>query len=192
MRGNQLRGALAVGPQPQRLSPGVYRGPGGQLANQQGAPLPGQQPQMQVRPLPQGQPQAHIQPYPYRPDKGIPGQVQIQPYRPGMQPPMQGPGGFVRDQVQRQPLQGGWSPRIPAQPGQVYAGGNPNFNEMTGQYNPLGVYQPPQNVDIGHGLQMPIPQQQMGPQIANKPMIMDMPQGNYLQPLVGNNPNFRR
>jgi len=76
-------------PNLQRVSPGVYRNPQGQLVKSTTGNLPSQQPQ---------------------------------------KPPFQAmPGRAVAPQ---QPMQ---YPQM--QPGMMYAGGSPNFNEATGQYN---------------------------------------------------------
>lgn len=110
-KGSALKGALAttpkggritampVGKAPaptaglQRLSPGVYRNPQGQLVGSTGKTLPGQRPQ---------QPQPHTMP-------GVAKTPQL-PQQPQMQQPQYGQGMY-------------------------YAGGSPNFNELTGQYN---------------------------------------------------------
>jgi len=109
MKGNQLKSALAVGPRPQRLSPGVYRGAAGQLVNQQGKMLPNQ---------PQRMPSHSMQPQPQQGMYKDPGYFQ----NPNL-------AGNVIAGIGRgmQPWQ---------QSGPIFAGGSPNFNEMTGQYDP--------------------------------------------------------
>lgn len=125
-KGSALKGALAatprggrvtslpVGKPPaptaglQRLSPGVYRNQQGQLVNSKGGKLPGQQQQMQ-----QPRPSDYL------------------PYQPQTRPPFQALPG-------QQPQQPTWRPPAPNPPMQdpmYFAGGSPNFNELTGMYN---------------------------------------------------------
>lgn len=109
-KGSALKGALAAMPKGlQRMSPGVYRNPQGQLVGSQGQRLPNQQPQRPSMNVPQ-------------PDK--------MPMGPGNQMPgiAAGFGSGIGAAFGSKPY--------PQQPGMVYAGGNPNFNEMSGQYNP--------------------------------------------------------
>jgi len=115
-----IQGAQGVGLQ--RLSPGVYRNQQGGLVNSSGGSLPGQQPQ--------------------RPSMNVP-----QPHRMPMGPGNQmsgiaagaaaGMGAAFGNKPYMFP-----KPELPFEqymhgnPGLMYAGGSPNFNEMTGQYAP--------------------------------------------------------
>lgn len=141
IKGSTLKGALAtpprggrvtslpVGAPPestlglQRMSPGVYRNPQGQLVNSKGGELPGQR---QKRPQPQQIPQ--------RPSMTVPNQQMITDAIAGV-------GAGAGAAFGNKPYQ--------KQPGMIYAGGNPNFDESTGQYRPQ---QPMQR--------MPFPMQQ--------------------------------
>jgi hypothetical protein len=141
IKGSTLKGALAtrprggrvtslpVGAPPkstlglQRMSPGVYRNPQGQLVNSKGGELPGQR---QKRPQPQQIPQ--------RPSMTVPNQQMITDAIAGV-------GAGAGSAFGNKPYQ--------KQPGMIYAGGNPNFDERTGQYRPQ---QPMQR--------MPFPMQQ--------------------------------
>lgn len=93
----------------QRVSPGMYRNPQGDLVGSRGQALPGQRSQQQ-RPMP-----------PQQPNMGsvlagaAQGANQFQPQQPATRPPM--PYGQGQE------------------PGMMYTGGTPNFNEITGQYN---------------------------------------------------------
>jgi hypothetical protein len=109
-KGSVLKGALAAMPKGlQRMSPGVYRNPQGQLVGGQGQSLPNQRPQ--------------------RPSMQVP-QPNRMPMNPGNQMSgiAAGMGSGIGAAFGGKPY--------PQQPGMVYAGGNPNFNEMSGQYNP--------------------------------------------------------
>jgi len=109
MKGNQLKSALAIEPRPQRLSPGVYRGAAGQLVNQQGKMLPNQ---------PQRMPSHSMQP---QPQQGI----------------YKDPGYFQNPNLVGNVVAGiGRGMQPWQQSGPIFAGGSPNFNEMTGQYDP--------------------------------------------------------
>lgn len=104
---------LAQGAGLKRLSPGVYRNPQGQLVNSKGGSLPNQQPQR-----PQQMPNR------FNDISSILGGAA------GQQP--QNP--YLRFDQQPQ-----WRQPAPYQPGQgnmMWMGGSPNFNELTGQYNP--------------------------------------------------------
>ena len=96
----------------QRVSPGMYRNPQGQLVNSAGGNLPGQRSQQQ-RPMP-----------PQQPNMGsvlagaAQGANQFQPQQP-MQPATRPPMPYGQGQ----------------EPGMMYTGGTPNFDEIAGQYN---------------------------------------------------------
>jgi hypothetical protein len=99
----------------QRVSPGVYRNAQGQLVNSKGGSLPGQQ---QQRP----------QQMPNRFNDissmlgGAPGQQPQTPY--------------LRIDPQQAPHFRMPAPYQPGQDNMMWMGGSPNFNELTGQYNP--------------------------------------------------------
>jgi hypothetical protein len=104
--------AQGIGGGLQRMSPGVYRNPQGQLVNSKGGALPGQRQPQRPSMNPQYNNVASL----------IGGSARQQPFQPNM--PLQQPGF-------RQP-----APYQPGQDGMMYMGGSPNFNETTGQYNP--------------------------------------------------------
>jgi hypothetical protein len=95
----------------QRVSPGMYRNPQGQLVNSTGGNLPGQRSQQQ-RPMPSQQPNmGNVL------AGAAQGANQFQPQQP-MQPATRPPMPYGQGQ----------------EPGMVYAGGSANFDETTGQY----------------------------------------------------------
>ena len=172
MKGNQLKGALAATPKGgrvtsmpvgkpnpatqavtgaiqgaqgaglQRMSPGVYRNQQGGLVNSKDGAIPGQQPQQPQRPS-MNVPQPHKMPMgPGNQMSGIGagaaagmgagmgvGMSADFANKPYMFPQQQSP--FGQDRY--------------SNPGQMYAGGSPNFNEMTGQAgfdhtSPMNMY----------------------------------------------------
>lgn len=107
-----IAAGVAQGAGLQRLSPGVYRSTQGQLVNSKGGNLPGQR-QQQQRPMPSQQPSmgsflAGV----------AQGANQFQPQQP-MQPATRPPMPYGQGE----------------ESGMMYAGGSPNYNETTGQYN---------------------------------------------------------
>lgn len=95
----------------ERVSPGMYRNPQGQLVNSAGGNLPGQQKPQRLMP-------------PKQPNMGsvlagaTQGANQFQPQQP-MQPATRPPMPYGQGQ----------------EPGMMYTGGTPNFDEIAGQYN---------------------------------------------------------
>ena len=110
-----------------RLSPGVYRNPQGQLVRQQQ-----QQPQRPSMQVPQPKaPQPGMQTMPYNFPPGTNPSAMYEAMR-GMQAGAQQQPTLKMPAPLGPPLgQNGYGA-----PGQVYAGGSPNFNEMTEQYDP--------------------------------------------------------
>jgi hypothetical protein len=134
----------------QRLSPGVYRNPQGQLVGNKGQSLPGQRSQQQ-RPMPSQQPNV--------------GNV------------LAGAAQGANQFQPRQPMQPATRPPMPygqgQEPGMMYTGGTPNFDEIAGQYNNQfqsgfgagfnGQFNPAMQMD---------PQQQMGQSLLSKTQDM--------------------
>ena len=110
----------------QRVSPGMYRNPQGQLVNSKGGALPGQRQQQAFRPMPSQQQGVNDALSGVAQNLGSPQTQQPQiPMQPAFRPPM--PFGQAQ------------------QPGMMYAGGTPNFNEMTGMYNQPATQYPGQD-----------------------------------------------
>ncbi len=95
----------------QRVSPGMYRNPQGQLVNSAGGNLPGQRSQQQ-QPMPSQQP--------------------------SMGSVLAGVAQGANQFQPRQPMQPATRPPMPygqgQEPGMMYTGGTPNFDEIFGQY----------------------------------------------------------
>lgn len=147
-KGSALKGALAAGPRGrvtslpvtprpiplgkpnaardagaglQRVSPGMYRNPQGQLVNSAGGNLPGQRSQQQ-RPMPSQQP--------------------------SMGSVLAGVAQGANQFQPRQPMQPATRPPMPygqgQEPGMMYTGGTPNFDEIFGQYKSQVMPQRPE------------------------------------------------
>ncbi len=110
----------------QRLSPGVYRGPQGQLTQSQG--MPGQQQQAQMQGIPQGYAQQNFQKMPQ------PIQPNFQQYMGGMQNPGSF-GGF--GPMQQEPQYNTMEYRFPQ-------GQGPNMQQMEQAYKDSMQRQAPQ------------------------------------------------
>lgn len=105
----------------QRVSPGMYRNPQGQLVNSTGGNLPGQRSQQQ-RPMPSQQP--------------------------NMGSVLAGAAQGANQFQPRQPMQPATRPPMPYGQGQesgmMYTGGTPNFDEIFGQYKSQVMPQRPE------------------------------------------------
>lgn len=105
----------------QRVSPGMYRNPQGQLVNSAGGNLPGQRSQQQ-RPMPSQQP--------------------------SMGSVLAGVAQGANQFQPRQPMQPATRPPMPygqgQEPGMMYTGGTPNFDEIFGQYKSQVMPQRPE------------------------------------------------
>lgn len=139
----------------QRLSPGVYRNPQGQLVNSRGGSLPGQRQQ-------QRSPYDYYFAEPQQPRQGVGTAIgALNPQQPQYRQPAQLPGQFMPGKI---PQAGG---------GMMYAGGTPNFDESTGQYRP--GYKPGQMTG-GFAPQQPVHYSQvmpdMGTAFGNNPTLV--------------------
>ena len=157
-KGSALKGALAAMPKGlQRMSPGVYRNPQGQLVGSQGQSLPRPQPMPQPQPQQQAQPQFNQQQYDAGMQAGNLARDMVGSYgRQGMQNPP--PPSFAQgsvDQIMRDRLNQG----MQSNPFQFSQGQQPPIQDLMYRY-PAGTQVP----DLGQVNGFPQQPQQAQPQ----------------------------